>query len=46
MEYKTYEIGYAYKDGMKFCEVVAIDLDAALADCEQAGLEVITATQK
>ena len=46
MEYKTYEIGYAFKDGMKFCEVVAIDLEAALADCEQAGVEVLAVTLK
>ena len=43
MNYQTYEIGYAFKDSIKFVEVVAIDINAAIADCNEAGFEVLTA---
>ena len=46
MKYQTFEIGYAYKDGIKFIDVVACNLYSALADCKEAGFEVITAKAK
>lgn len=42
MNYQTYEIGYAFKDSMKFVEVVAISVESAIADCVEAGYEVLT----
>jgi hypothetical protein len=42
MNYQKYEIGYAFKDSMKFIEVVAISSDSAIADCVEAGYEALT----
>ena len=42
MTYQTYEIAYQFKDTLKFCEVVACDINAALADCKEAGFDVVS----
>lgn len=46
--YKTYEISFACGDSLKFVEVVAIDMQAALADVEEAynGLECVSISLK
>ncbi|CAB4197356.1 hypothetical protein UFOVP1309_8 [uncultured Caudovirales phage] len=37
---KTYEISIAAKNGLKFIEVMAIDLKSAIADIQEAFFEV------
>jgi hypothetical protein len=46
--YHTYEISFACNNTLKFIEVVAIDMDAAIADVKEAysGVEFVSATLK
>lgn len=44
--YKTYEIAYEKFDGLAFVDVVAVDVQSARADAEQAGFSVVFVTLK
>ena len=40
MKYNTYEISIVAETGLKFIEVVAIDLQSAIADVQESFFEV------
>jgi len=43
---KTYEISIAAKNGLKFIEVVACDLQSAIADIQEAYFDVEIVSSK